>query len=224
MLLSNGLPRPKIRLKKFGFSLKIVPANIVRKLPSQRCFKPLFIASFNFSHKRRNTRFNGLRRVHTPPQPLTMHTAAHRAKQGPSGRGRYHYPRHVLHVHEHPRAGCQNGVLCRFGILPGRCSRRTQRAFGTAMRLCASLSRRRRSPAGLRDLFRFCRNCGLYALRSGPFRVCEARGGITLEMSRNVQSGNTQNLKSSAASDQAAVCACAHSWYFTGGSPSGLRV
>ena len=127
------------------------------------------------------------------------HTAAHTAKQGPSGRGRYHYPRHVLHVHEHPRAGCQNGVLCRFGILPGRCSRRTQRAFGTAMRLCASLSRRRRSPAGLRDLFRFCRNCGLYALRSGPFRVCEARGGITLEMSRNVQSGNTQNLKSSAA-------------------------
>ena len=36
-----------------------------------------------------------------------------------------------------------------------------------------------RGPAGLRDLFRFCRNCGLYVLRSGPFRVCEARGGIT---------------------------------------------
>lgn len=63
-----------------------------------------------------------------------------------------------------------------------------------------------------------------------------------MEMSRNVQSGNTQNLKSTviqrsfpkwsvaerrktaAASDQAAVCACAHSRYFTGGSPSGLRV
>ena len=27
--------------------------------------------------------------------------------------------------------------------------------------------------------FRFCRNYGLYALRSGPFRVCEARGGVT---------------------------------------------
>ena len=65
---------------------------------------------------------------------------------------------------------------------------------------------------------------------------------IRMEMSRNVQSGNTQNLKSmviqrsfpkwsvaerrktAAASDQAAVCACAHSRYFTGGSPSGLRV
>ena len=47
------------------------------------------------------------------------HTRAYTAKQGPSGRGRYHYPRHVLHVHEHPRAGCQNGVLCRFWVLAG---------------------------------------------------------------------------------------------------------
>ena len=63
-----------------------------------------------------------------------------------------------------------------------------------------------------------------------------------MEMSRNVQSGNTQNLKSTviqrsfpkwsvaerrktaAASDQAACCARTHSRYFTGGSPSGLRV
>ena len=71
---------------------------------------------------------------------------------------------------------------------------------------------------------------------------CELMNHSILEMSRNVQSGNTQNLKSmviqrsfpkwsvaerrktAAASDQAAVCACAHSRYFTGGSPSGLRV
>ena len=52
VLKSNGLHRPKIRLKKFGFSPKTVPANIAKKLPSQRCSKPLFIAFFNFSHKR----------------------------------------------------------------------------------------------------------------------------------------------------------------------------
>ena len=52
MLLSNGLHCPKIRLKKFDFSPKTVPANIAQKLPSQRCFKPLLIALFNFSHKR----------------------------------------------------------------------------------------------------------------------------------------------------------------------------
>ena len=52
VLKSNSLPHPKIRLKKFGFSSKTVPATIAKKLPSQRCSKPLFIASFNFSHKR----------------------------------------------------------------------------------------------------------------------------------------------------------------------------
>ena len=52
VLKSNGLHRPKIRLKKFGSSPKTVPANIAKKLPAQRCSKPLFIAFFNFSHKR----------------------------------------------------------------------------------------------------------------------------------------------------------------------------
>ena len=51
VLKSNGLHCPKVRLKKFGFSPKIVPVNIVKKLPSQRCFKPFLIAFFNFSHK-----------------------------------------------------------------------------------------------------------------------------------------------------------------------------
>ena len=78
------------------------------------------------------------------------------------------------------------------------------------------------------------------ARRQRIFLVADFGG--RLEMSRNVQSGNTQNLKSmviqrsfpkwsvaerrktAAASDQAAVCACAHSRYFAGGSPSGLRV
>ena len=59
VLLSNGFPYSKIRLKKFDFSLKIVPANIVKKLPSQRCFKPLLIAIFNFSHKRPTFAFAG---------------------------------------------------------------------------------------------------------------------------------------------------------------------
>ena len=52
VLKSNGLPRPKIRLKKFGFSSKSVPANIAKKLPPQRCPKPLLIAFFNLSHRR----------------------------------------------------------------------------------------------------------------------------------------------------------------------------
>ena len=100
------------------------------------------------------------------PSLKKSHTAAYTPKQGPSGRGRYHYPRSVPHVHKHPRAGYQNGVLCRFGILAGRCSRRTQRACGAAMRLCASLFRGVAAPPGCVIFFCSCQNCGLYTLRS----------------------------------------------------------
>ena len=48
---------------------------------------PLQRGSKSYSHKRRNVRFKGLRRVHTPPKPLTAHTAAYTAKQGRFGRG-----------------------------------------------------------------------------------------------------------------------------------------
>ena len=59
VLKSNGLHRPKIRLKKFGFSSKSVPANIAKKLPAQRCSKPHFIAFFSLSHKRPTFAFTG---------------------------------------------------------------------------------------------------------------------------------------------------------------------
>ena len=92
------------------------------------------------------------------------HTAAHTPKHGRFGWGWYHYPRSVPHVSETLRGrSLKRQTLPLLGLGRG-CSRRTQKACGTAMRLCVSLSRRRRGPAGLRDLFRFCRNCGLYAL------------------------------------------------------------
>ena len=84
VLKSNGLHCPKIRLKKFGFSPIDTPANIAKKLPPQRCFKPLLIALFNFSHKR-------LTFALTPESGYThsafgekSHTTAYTPKQGPS--------------------------------------------------------------------------------------------------------------------------------------------
>ena len=52
VLKSNGPHRSKNFPVKFGFSSKTVSANTAQKLPLQRCFKPLLIALFNFSHKR----------------------------------------------------------------------------------------------------------------------------------------------------------------------------
>ena len=109
---------------------------------------PLQRGSKSYSHKRRNVRFNGLRRVHTPPQPLTAHTAAYTAKQGRFGRGWYHYPRSVLRGSE-TLCGrvSERRTLPLLGL--GRMySQRTQKACGTAMRSCASLFRGVAAPLG----------------------------------------------------------------------------
>ena len=59
VLKSNGLRHSKNLPVKFVFSLKTVPANIAKKLPPQRCFKPLFIPVFNFSYKWPTFAFTG---------------------------------------------------------------------------------------------------------------------------------------------------------------------
>ena len=76
------------------------------------------------------------------------HTRAHTPKQGCFGRGWYHYPRSVPHVSETLRGRVsERRTLPLLGLGHG-CSQRTQRAFGTAMRLCASLSRGVAAPPG----------------------------------------------------------------------------
>ena len=102
----------------------------------------------HIAHKRRNVRFKGARWAHTPPQPLTAHTAAHRAKHGRFGWGRYHYPRSVLRGSETLRGRVSEWQTLPLLGLGQVCAQRTQRAIGTAMRSCASLSRGVAAPLG----------------------------------------------------------------------------
>ena len=103
------------------------------------------------AHNRRNVRFKGLwRDTHHPiPEPRTQRLT--RRNRGRFGWGCYLYPRTVLCASEtlHGRVS-ERQTLPLLGLGRG-CSRRTQKACGTAMCLCASLFRRRRGPAGLRN-------------------------------------------------------------------------
>ena len=86
MLLSNGFPYSKIRLKKFDFSPIDTPANIAKKLLSQRCSQPFLIA---FSTSRTNGPRSLLQAkagTHSAFRERS-HTRAHTAKQGRFGRG-----------------------------------------------------------------------------------------------------------------------------------------
>ena len=230
VLKSNGLHHPKNSPVKFGFSPKIVPTNISKKLLPQRCSKPFLIAFFNFSHKwptfafagksgHRKIAHNGPHAetgaflpsatawlcaaseihfippcfyIHTFPGSLwttisnssisdhlssrfstsptngprslsqvkvgthsalgeRSHTAAHTAKHGTFRMGALLLPsERSARSQTSPARVSERQTLPLLGLGRG-CSRRTQKAFGTAMRLCVSLSRRRRSPAGLRD-------------------------------------------------------------------------
>ena len=92
----------------------------------KRCYKHLFPAFINEYYTAKNglgtiaPRLLSQVKVGThSPFGERSHTRAHTPKQGCFRWGWYHYPRSIPHVHEHPRAGCQNGKLCRFWVLVG---------------------------------------------------------------------------------------------------------
>ena len=147
VIFSNGLRHSKNSPVKFGFSPKIVPAYIVKKLPPQRCFKPLFIAFFNFSHKRPTFASQAKVGTHSPFRERS-HTAAHTPKQGRFGWGVVSLPSERSACSQtSPARVSERQTLPLLGL--GRvCSQRAQKAFGTATRLCASLFRGVAAPPG----------------------------------------------------------------------------
>ena len=106
------------------------------------------------------------------------HTRAYTAKQGRFGWGWYYYPRTVSHVAETLRGQMSERRTLPFLGLGRVYARRTQKAFGTAMRLCASLSRGVAAPLGC-VIFSLLPKLRLVHPALSAFRMCETRGGIT---------------------------------------------
>ena len=116
----------------------------------QLYLRPSFIVFFSLSHKWPMFAFTSESGYTLGFRRKIAHKGTHGETGGVLGGGWYHYPRSVPHVSETLRGRVsERRTLPLLGLGHG-CSQRTQRAFGTAMRLCASLFRRRRGPAGLR--------------------------------------------------------------------------
>ena len=106
------------------------------------------------------------------------HTAAYTLKQGRFGRGWYHYPRTVPHVSETLRGqGVERQTLPLLG-LGWMYFRRTQRAFGTAMCLCASLFRGVAAPLGCVVCLQLG-DVAVFSLCAQYFLNVRGGGGIT---------------------------------------------
>ena len=179
VLKSNGFRHSKNLPVKFSFSPKTIPADIAKKLPPQRCSKPLFIASFNFSHKWPTFAFTSESGYTLGSAQRIAHNGSHGETRAVSDGGWYHYPRSVLRGSETLRGRVserQTLPLLGLGLV---CSRRTQKAFGTAMRLCASLSRGVAAPLGCVIFFTFVEVAACTPCAQG-LSVCARRGVVSL--------------------------------------------
>ena len=178
VLLSNGPHRSKIQLIKFGFSPINTPANIAKKLPLQCCTKPLLIPFFNFSHKWPTFAFTGESGYTHSAFGERSHTRAHTAKQGAFRMGVV-----SLLSERSARSPTSPGRVSERQTLPlwglGRgCSQRTQKAFGTAMRLCASLFRGVAAPLGC-VIFSVSVEIAVCTSCAQSFLCVRGMGGIT---------------------------------------------
>ena len=150
VLLSNGLHRPKIQLKKFDFSLKTVPANIAKKLPLQLRPKPLFIAFFSLSHKRPTFAFTGESGYTLGFRRRIAHSGLHAETGGVSDGGGITTLGAFRTFTNIPGPGIRTASFAAFGAWSGVLPKNAEslRNSDALMRVAVP---RRRGPAGLRD-------------------------------------------------------------------------
>ena len=119
VLLSNGLRHLKNLPVKFSFSPKPLPTNSTKKLPSQRCSKPLSIPIFNFSHKRPTFAFTSESVYTLAFRRKIAHKGAHGETCGVLGGGVSLPSERSARFGNSAWPGCRTANLAAFGSWPG---------------------------------------------------------------------------------------------------------
>ena len=150
VLKSNGLRHLKNLPVKFGFSSITVPATIAKKLPPQRCFKPLFIPIFNFSYKRPTFAFTGESGYTLGFRRRIAHSGLHAETGGVSDGGGITTLGAFRTFTNIPGPGIRTASFAAFGAWSGVLPKNAEslRDSDALMRVAVP---RRRGPAGLRD-------------------------------------------------------------------------
>ena len=150
VLKSNGLRHLKNLPVKFGFSSITVPATIAKKLPPQRCFKPLFIPIFNFSYKRPTFAFTGESGYTLGFRRRIAHSGLHAETGGVSDGGGITTLGAFRTFTNIPGPGIRTASFAAFGAWSGVLPKNAEslRNSDALMRVAVP---RRRGPAGLRS-------------------------------------------------------------------------
>ena len=152
VLKSNGPHHSKNLPVKFDFSPIDTSATIAKKLPPQRCFKPLFIPLFNFSHKRPTFAFTGESEYTLGFRRRIAHSGLHAETGGVSDGGGITTLRAFRTFTNIPGPGIRTASFAAFGAWSGVLPKNAEslRDSDALMRVAVP---RRRGPAGLRDFF-----------------------------------------------------------------------
>ena len=184
VLKSNGLRHSKNLPVKFSFSLKIVPATIAKKLPLQLRPKPLSIAFFNFSHKRPTLAFSGENGYTLGFRRRIAHSGLHAETGGVSDGGGITTLGAFRTFTNIPGPGIRTASFAAFGAWSGVLPKNAG-SLGTAMRLCASLSRGVAAPLGC-VIFSVSVEIYGFTPRTQGFLCVRGGGGITTPGARCV--------------------------------------
>ena len=156
----SPLEKPSCKVQLFAQNRS---RNYRQKVTATTLFQTASYSDFQLLAQMAHVRFHRRKRVHTRLCQQDRTQGHTRRNTGRFGWGRYYYPRSVPHVSETLRGrGLKRQTLPLLSLGRGY-SRRTQRAYGTAMCLCTSLFRDVAAPLGCVILVRM-----LIALLGGP--------------------------------------------------------
>ena len=182
VLKSNGLRHSKNPPVKFSFSLKIVPATIAKKLPPQRCFKPLLIPIFNFSHKWPTFAFTSESGYTLGFRRKIAHKGTHGETRGVSDGGGITTLGPFRTFTNIPGSGIRTAYFAALGAWSGVLPKNAG-SLGTAMRLCVSLSRGVAAPLGC-VIFSVSVEIAACTPCAQGLSVCARRGVVSLPSAR----------------------------------------
>ena len=150
VLKSNGLCHSKNSPVKFGFSPKIVPAYIVKKLPSQRCPPTTSHPDFQLLAQTAHVRFHRRKRVHARLCQQDRTQRPTRRNRGVSDGGAITTLGAFRRFTNIPGPGIRTANFAAFGSWSETLPKNTEslRDSDALMRVAVP---RRRGPAGLRD-------------------------------------------------------------------------
>ena len=112
----SPLEKPSCKVR---FFVQNRSRNYRQKVTATTLFQTASYSDFQLLLQTAHVCLHSRKRVHTRLRQQDRTQGHTRRNRGRFGWGWYHYSRSVPHVHQHPRAGYQNGKFCRFWGLVG---------------------------------------------------------------------------------------------------------